>query len=89
MNLNYLIRKQLAGWQQKAYINSQPFYFFNLFRRNLLLITLIILYSESFSQNYENKENTSKKVELSLEGMVAASAGKEFYAFNVGGPALI
>lgn len=54
----------------------------------LLLIILLFAYFGLFAQNDENKENTSKKLEVSLEGMLAASAGKKFYAFNVGGPAL-
>ena len=57
-------------------------------QKYLLLIILIFESFGLFSQNDENKGKNNKKLEVSLEGMVAASAGKEFYAFNVGGPAL-
>lgn len=88
MNLNYLSIKKLIFEQQTACINCHSFHIFNQFQKYLLSIILIFGCYGLFAQNDINKEINNKKLELSLEGMLAASAGNEFYAFNVGGPAL-
>lgn len=80
--------KKIMYEKKAECINSNWFDVFNHFQKYLLSIILLFGCYGLYAQNDENKGTNNKKLELSLEGMLAASAGKEFYAFNVGGPAL-
>lgn len=39
--------------------------------------------------NAQNQEDIDKKFDWGFEGMAGVSVGKNFYAFNVGGPSLL
>jgi hypothetical protein len=79
---------RISEKKQNGNYKFQTLYVSNFFSKYLLFTILSVIFTESFAQNGEKKETKSNKLEVSLEGMLAASVGKEFYSFNVGGPAL-
>jgi hypothetical protein len=54
----------------------------------VLAISLFLSGSSLVRSQDTSSDNRSSKWDLSLEGMVGASVGKNFYSMNVGGPAL-
>lgn len=45
--------------------------------------------SNTYSQHSSDNSKPNSSWDLALEGMAATSIGKDFYAFNVGGPSLL
>lgn len=56
-------------------------------KRNIQFTILALLFN-SIAAIAQSQDNIDPKFEIGLEGMLFASVGKNFYAFNVGGPSL-
>lgn len=57
----------------------------NYLKITVLSSILVIFFSFNLFAQTE-QDSPDKKVTLKLEGMIGASFGRNFYAFNVGGP---
>lgn len=53
-----------------------------------LQLTVVVAFSLLFAAKAQEASHEKTKSEISLEGMVGVSFGNNFYALNVGGPAL-
>ncbi|WP_106565344.1 hypothetical protein [Cecembia rubra] len=53
-----------------------------------VLLSMIVTFSLFYPVKSQDLKPEKSKPELSLEGMLGVSFGKDFYAMNVGGPAL-
>jgi glutamate synthase domain-containing protein 3 len=51
-----------------------------------VLGSILALFISSYLFAQTDQDSPDKKISLKLEGMVGASFGRNFYAFNVGGP---
>ena len=56
---------------------------------SIILGLTFLISTFSYAQEQGNKDAKSPKWDIGLEGMIGFAAGKEFYAFNVGGPSLL
>ena len=55
---------------------------------SLIFLMLFSFSNAAFSQE-KNPKETNPKWDIGLEGMFGMAVGKDFYAFNVGGPSLL
>lgn len=51
-----------------------------------IFFTVVLLSLHGLAQ--ENSSNSKPQIKLSIDGMIGASFGKNFYTINIGGPAL-
>lgn len=79
-----MISTFVASFRFKTKTVGEVKTFFNKFQKYLFSIILIFGCSGLLAQKVENKGKNNKKMEMCFEGMLAASAGKEYYAFNDG-----
>lgn len=59
------------------------------FKKVVLLGAIFFISTFTYAQEQAKKEEENPKWDIGLEGMLGIAVGKDFYAFNVGGPSLM
>ncbi|KHJ36488.1 hypothetical protein PBAC_33480 [Pedobacter glucosidilyticus] len=59
------------------------------FKRTIILGIAFLISTLTYAQEQEKKIEENPKWDIGLEGMLGFAVGKDFYAFNVGGPSLM
>lgn len=58
-------------------------------QRLKVIYILVSLFFTNHGFSQENPAGNKSRIQLSIEGMIGASFGKNFYTINIGGPSLL